>query len=238
MNFLILHQKALQFRCIVEFLIANNHSVTFASEYGSDWTPSDNSFISNYRHISVSIDEKPSSSISSIHRAGHFRKIFLKLRKDGFKPDIILSHSGWGAGLYSLDIFPESKLISYLEWYYSCASLLPIYSSKGNHHLVSYDKASKHQPLLSLTLNSELLAAHTIVSPTKWQAEYLPSLLRSKLVICHEGIPDLPFHSNPPPILHSGQKINITYATRGFEPLRGFTPLSRHVYISSKFTLV
>ena len=125
MNFLILHQKApAQFRCIVEFLIANNHSVTFASEYGSDWTPSDNSFISNYRHISVSIDEKPSSSISSIHRAGHFRKIFLKLRKDGFKPDIILSHSGWGAGLYSLDIFPESKLISYLEWYYSCASLL------------------------------------------------------------------------------------------------------------------
>src|SRR5262245_29134702 len=41
-----------------------------------------------------------------------------RLRGEGFVPDVIFVHCGWGTGLYVREAFPEATLIGYFEWYY------------------------------------------------------------------------------------------------------------------------
>ena len=45
-------------------------------------------------------------------------KVSLKLKKEGFTPDIIIVHPGWGEALYVKDIFPATPLLSHFEFYY------------------------------------------------------------------------------------------------------------------------
>lgn len=42
----------------------------------------------------------------------------IKLKNSGFIPDIIYSHA-WGNSLFFKDIFPDTPLINYCEWYYN-----------------------------------------------------------------------------------------------------------------------
>ena len=41
-----------------------------------------------------------------------------QLREEGWIPDWILNHVGFGNGLYLSDAFPEAKRIGLFEWYY------------------------------------------------------------------------------------------------------------------------
>ncbi len=38
--------------------------------------------------------------------------------KEGFVPDVICTHPGWGDALYIKDIYPNSSLLSFFEFYY------------------------------------------------------------------------------------------------------------------------
>jgi len=42
-----------------------------------------------------------------------------KLKKEGFYPDIVYGHSGWGPTMFIKDVFPRSKLLCYFEWFYN-----------------------------------------------------------------------------------------------------------------------
>src|SRR3954464_5703388 len=39
------------------------------------------------------------------------------LTYDGFVPDVIVAHPGWGEALYLKDLFPRAKLVCYCEYY-------------------------------------------------------------------------------------------------------------------------
>jgi hypothetical protein len=41
-----------------------------------------------------------------------------QLKNQGFYPDIVYAHSGWGPGLFIKDIFPKTKFLAYFEWFY------------------------------------------------------------------------------------------------------------------------
>jgi hypothetical protein len=45
-------------------------------------------------------------------------RALLELKRRGFTPDVVLAHPGWGETLYLRDVFPDSKLIHFCEWYY------------------------------------------------------------------------------------------------------------------------
>ena len=47
-----------------------------------------------------------------------FLGAFRKLKNDGYVPDLIIFHSGWGAGLYLRAVFPKSVLAAYAEWWF------------------------------------------------------------------------------------------------------------------------
>ena len=52
----------------------------------------------------------------------------LRLKEQGFYPDVIFGHSGWGPTLYLRDLFPRAKFLAYFEWFYRARG-----SSHGFH---------------------------------------------------------------------------------------------------------
>ena len=40
-----------------------------------------------------------------------------RLKREGFVPDLICSHAGFGPSLFIKDAFPDSPLLGYFEWF-------------------------------------------------------------------------------------------------------------------------
>ncbi|NVK42688.1 MAG: glycosyltransferase [Oceanospirillaceae bacterium] len=151
-------------------------------------------------------------------------KSLLPLQKRGYKPDIILSHSGWGANMFLKDIFPDAKLLTYYEWYYhsrnSDGDFLreEAYDPNGEMRI-----RMKNTPILQ-----DLAAMDWGQCPTQFQHSKFPSIFRDRLSVLHDGV-DTNFFKPDPAAKHTIGNITlsaddevITYVARGMEPYRGF----------------
>jgi glycosyltransferase involved in cell wall biosynthesis len=171
----------------------------------------------------------------------------MKLKQQGFTPDVILAHPGWGETLYAKDVFPNARLIHLCEWYY-------------NPHGadVNFD------PEFPATLDDQLRirtwnALHLLnlehcdaaISPTHWQRAQHPSIYNPKIHVAHEGVdteglgPDAgavfthqlknsvkksATEDKAELSLKAGDPI-ITYVARNLEPYRGFHSFMRALEI-------
>ncbi|WP_193199000.1 glycosyltransferase [Nostoc sp. MG11] len=148
----------------------------------------------------------------------------LKARK--FIPDVVYGHSGWGPTLFIKDIFPNTKLLCYFEWFYhahgSDADFDP------NEPLTADDEARiriKNAPILQ-----DLYSCDRGLSPTYWQRQQFPPEYHNKINVLHDGI-DTQFFCPKPGAKLVLPRINldlshateiVTYVARGMEPYRGF----------------
>ena len=39
----------------------------------------------------------------------------IELRREGFEPDIVYGHSGWGSTMFIREVFPKTRLVCYFE---------------------------------------------------------------------------------------------------------------------------
>ncbi len=46
-----------------------------------------------------------------------------ELRRRNFYPDVVYAHPGWGEALFVKDIWPETRLVVYAEWFYNAIAL-------------------------------------------------------------------------------------------------------------------
>ena len=157
-------------------------------------------------------------------------RIMQDLKKKGFVPDIIIGHAAWGETLYCKDIFPDSKLINYFEFFY---------------HATGAD--TNFDPEFPITLNDELrIRTKNIVnllsldhcdagiSPTLWQKSVYPAEYQQKISVIHEGVntelvkpkPDATVTLPDGRILTAKDKV-ITFGVRNLEPYRGFHTFMR-----------
>lgn len=148
------------------------------------------------------------------------------LKNDGFYPDVVYGHSGWGPTMFIKDVFPRSKLLCYFEWFYNADG-----SDVGfdpSEPLTPDDKLRirvKNTPILT-----DLYSCDAGLCPTVWQRNQFPKEYHNKLKVLHDGI-DTNFFSprkNEKLILPSigldlsDAKEIVTYVSRGMEPYRGF----------------
>ena len=154
--------------------------------------------------------------------ADQYHAGFIELDKTNWKPDIIISHSGWGCGAYAKQHWPDSYKISYLEWWFNPKSTVYTYN-EGNALLGLNKNAATQHWLRNALISLELVSADTIVSPTKWQKDQLPNSLRDKCNVIFDGIDQKKFFNIPKKSI-SSIKCNpiVTYGTRGMEPMRCF----------------
>ncbi len=146
------------------------------------------------------------------------------LKGEGFTPDVIFAHCGWGTALYLREAFPQARLIGYFEWYYHPHGSDADYLDPAG---MTPDNACRIR-----TLNAPLLMlledVDVALAPTAFQADQFPPTYRHKFQILHDGVDTDYFAPNEGASRRfgsvdlSGAKKLITYATRGMEPYRGF----------------
>jgi glycosyltransferase involved in cell wall biosynthesis len=161
-----------------------------------------------------------------------------QLKSQGFLPDIVYGHSGWGPTLLIKDVFPKAKLYCYFEWFYhahgSDADFDP------SDPLTADDEARirlKNAPILL-----DLCSCDRGLSPTKWQRQQFPPEYHSKIKVLHDGV-DLNFFQPKPGAKLVLDSLNldlsgvdelITYVARGMEPYRGFPQFMEAVALLQK----
>ncbi len=147
----------------------------------------------------------------------------MELRKQGFVPDVICGHSGWGPTMYLRDVFPESAFVGYFEWFYDSASADMRFSGLPLSLDSRMEARTNNIPILM-----DLQGCARGICPTRWQLEQFPAEFRAKISVIHDGVDTEYFSPDPdakmvlPGLDLSRAKEVVTYATRGMEPYRGF----------------
>ncbi|MFD0858996.1 glycosyltransferase [Roseovarius aquimarinus] len=149
------------------------------------------------------------------------------LAEEGYAPDLILAHHGWGESMFLRDLWPRARMALYCE----------LYHQAGYPHL-DFDPefASKEPEIQPLRMRLKNLGNHLHfplaeagISPTNFQADTFPPEFRSKITVCHDGI-DTAF-SAPRPGVSITLKGHapftrdteiITFINRNLEPYRGY----------------
>jgi glycosyltransferase involved in cell wall biosynthesis len=161
-----------------------------------------------------------------------------KLKADGFIPDIVYGHSGWGPTLFIKDIYPKAKLLCYFEWFYN-ADGADVGFDPGEP-VTPDDRLRirmKNAPILT-----DLYSCDAGLCPTDWQAEQFPKESRGKINVLHDGIDTKYFSPREGEKLVlpaigldlSGVKEIVTYVSRGLEPYRGFPQFMEAVSLLQK----
>lgn len=187
---------------------------------------------------------KPAGSVDPIV-AGHELAVMhaqacavaaLQLKKDGFTPDVIVAHPGWGDAMFIKDVFPQAKLVVYCEYYYSGWEQdadfdpeLPPLTLEQRCFIRMKNSANLHS----------LQIADAAIAPTNWQKSTYPAWAQPKISVIHDGIDlarlhhpadaalVLSAHAGRPEVRFSiGDEI-VTYVARNLEPVRGFQVFMR-----------
>lgn len=149
----------------------------------------------------------------------------LALQSQGYRPDVILCHPGWGEGLFLKDVFPHARLIVFCEFYWAAEGLDVGFDPE---YPASFDDKLRIRIKNSVLLHA-LLAADHGVTPTRWQHSVHPPEFQSKIRVVHEGIDTRQLCPNPEAlvtladgtVLTRAQPV-LTYVARNLEPYRGF----------------
>jgi glycosyltransferase involved in cell wall biosynthesis len=160
----------------------------------------------------------------------------LQLKREGFEPDLIVAHPGWGEALFMKDVFPDARLVIYCEYYYALHGQdvgfdpeVPSLSLQQRYRL----RLKNATNLLSMEI------ADAAYSPTQWQRGTYPSWAQEKIAVIHDGIDmerlahrpaaqvRLAANAHHPELTFKPGDEVLTYVARNLEPIRGFQMLMR-----------
>jgi glycosyltransferase involved in cell wall biosynthesis len=163
---------------------------------------------------------------TKIIRAEACFRAALSLRAQGFTPDVIVAHPGWGESLFLKEVFPQAKLGIYCEFFYH-----PQGTDVGFDPEFSAEDAGEACRLRIKNLNNlmHFESADLGVSPTHWQASTFPQPFRDRISVIHDGIDTDAVKPDPKVSLTlngtltlSRQDEVITFVNRNLEPYRGY----------------
>ncbi|MCF8506914.1 MAG: glycosyltransferase family 4 protein [Caulobacter sp.] len=150
----------------------------------------------------------------------------------GFVPDVIVAHPGWGEALFLKDLLPRTPLVSHCEFFY-----------RAHGADIGFDPDER--PDIDVVLRTRVRTAHLLLSldacdrgwsPTEWQRRVHPAVYHPKIAVIHEGIdtsrliadPEVRFALPDGTLVGRGDDV-VTYCARNLEPYRGFPSLMRAI---------
>jgi len=142
--------------------------------------------------------------------------------EEGWAPDVILAHPGWGESLLLKEIFPSSPLVLWPELWlgpeHMGSSGAPL-TLEQRHYLRTKNGL----------LDVALAEAAAAVLPTAYQASTFPQRWQTKLRVIHEGIQAQLFEQHRIASLTLNEQVTlgpkapvVTFISRNLEPMRGF----------------
>ncbi len=151
-----------------------------------------------------------------------------KLRDEGFWPDVICAHPGWGEALFLKDVWPDSRLVCFCEFFYraqgSDLGFDPEFTGpRGDEELCRLRLKNAHH-LISLE------AADLGVAPTRWQRDQFPLEFQGKIEVVFDGIDtavasprvEATVRLKRDKLVLSRADEVVTFVARNLEPYRGF----------------
>lgn len=161
-------------------------------------------------------------------RAQGFALTAFAARREGFAPDVVVTHAGGGAGMFAKEIFPKARVIAYAEWWYRFPGADVAWLAAHGYPHPAGPEAALHEQARNAPIALELAAADAVVCPTAFQAAQFPPAFRDRLTVLHDGIdtdhfrPAAGSRDDTLGGLVPADARLVTYATRGMEPHRGF----------------
>jgi len=165
-----------------------------------------------------------------IRAEGAFRAC-LTLKEQGFTPDAIIAHPGWGESLFLKEVWPQAKLGIFCEFFYLAEGA----DTGFDPEFPVEDVAGNNCRLRLKNLNNYMHfdVADAAIAPTAWQASTFPEPFRSKITVVHDGIDTQAIQPNPKvsltlrktgtdtPLTLTRDDEVITFVNRNLEPMRG-----------------
>lgn len=162
---------------------------------------------------------------TKILRATWVAELAESLRLDDYRPDLIISHPGWGESLFLGDVWPGVPQLHYMEFDYNGGvdvNFDPEFSVAPNWMSGARQRMKTANTLLNL---QQMTWGYT---PTRFQWSTLPALYRQRVSVIHDGIDTKKLRPDPGATfsLPDGTLINpgaplLTFVNRTFEPYRG-----------------
>jgi glycosyltransferase involved in cell wall biosynthesis len=157
-------------------------------------------------------------------------RICEELKRDGFMPDLVAGHNGWGEILYVKDCWPAVPLLGYFEFFY-----------RSHDSDLDFDPEFPPTPTDGMRIRTRnainLLGLETAdwgQTPTEFQRNLYPDKYRRGISVIHEGVDTNVVRPEPSTQLWlagglslSRNDLLITYSARNLEPYRGFHILMR-----------
>jgi glycosyltransferase involved in cell wall biosynthesis len=229
LNYLFIHQNfPAQYRHVVRHLASQcDNCIYFITQ------PNDNAMVGvtkvtypkdergpiNCHAYSVELDR-------AIYTGATVADVCRRLRDEGFRPDLIVGHSGWGETLFVKDVFPDVPLLANFEFYYHAHGV----DVDFDPEFVSIFNDPARLRARNATNLLAFEAADWGHSATEWQRSLYPPEMRPRISTLHEGVdtdiarPRRTASFKVPgtrrALTHRDQVV--TYVARNLEPYRGF----------------
>lgn len=158
----------------------------------------------------------------------------MALRQQGFVPDAIVAHPGWGESLFLHHVWPQARLGLYCEFYYLAHGVDVDFDPE---FAKPDDGNACRLQLKNAVFDLQFPLAKAGLSPTHFQASLMPEGMAGKLSVIHDGIDtdsiaplegaSLVLQSSGGQLRLSRQDEVITFVNRNLEPYRGYHTFMR-----------
>ena len=235
MRYLFVHQNFPgQYLHFVRHLLQDKaNEIVFLSE------PNANA-IAGVRRV---IYQKPPATKPSVHpnlrdldaavrRADAVAVLARNLRGLGFTPDVIIGHHGWGEMLDLADVWPDTPMLGYFEFFYQTAGQDVGFDPEFPMDIAQFPRIRAMNTVNLLALALEQHGQ----TPTKWQLTRYPDWAQARIRVLPEGArldaccPDSKLREERFAlgrfVVKPGEKL-VTYVSRNLEPYRGFHVMMR-----------
>lgn len=158
-------------------------------------------------------------------------RVLIKLRDQGWRPDVICAHPGWGEALFVKDIYPDVPLLGFFEFFYRATGADCDFDPEFPNSMDDHFRLRAKNTINLLSLD----ACDWGMSPTFWQRSVHPDVYKDRISVVHDGVDTdlLVPRADARIVLPNGLSLTgkdevVTYVSRNLEPYRGF-----HIYMKA-----
>src|ERR1700693_879703 len=115
------------------------------------------------------------------------------LKQEGYTPDIVVGHTGWGELLFVKDIWPSVPLLGYFEFFYRSTGSDLDFDPEFPATMEDVMRVRVRNATNLLSLD----AVDWVHTPTKWQRDQYPVEYHHRISVIHEGVDTERVHPDP-----------------------------------------
>jgi len=161
-------------------------------------------------------------------RAAAVADAAFRLKQEGFVPDLIAGHAGWGETLFLREVFPDARQIVYAEFFYRSSGADSGFDAEfgpAPDHRSGYGTVARNAAMITA-----LAYADRGLAPTEWQRSVFEPALRDRIDVIHDGVDTDVVRPDPNAFIKIGKGTItmrpgdelVTFVNRNLEPYRGY----------------